>query len=238
MITNETDKPKLSLYGEICIVSIFSMLINGIIMGFTCTNCPIITIILFLFVLLPALLVGFIVFLVLRRTKAAKIINGKNIGIFCVVVAGIIIAPAAINYYYVVPPKDVTHTWIVDNNQTLQKQMLGISIFYDTTYGSKGGYFLNGGSGDGFYISGYKVINDSGFRWNYDTSSKELTLQQGNIWKTVPRGWQLTLRLTITTTNASHPTITTQYVRDVNFPFCNATLFNDVTWTAKDWGLS
>jgi len=238
MITNETDKPKLSLYGEIFVVSIFSMLINGIIMGFTCTNCVFLTYILFFFVLLPALLVGFIVFLVLRRIKVAKIINEKNVAIFCVIVAGIIIAPAAINYYFVVPPENVTHTWIVDNEQALQRHMLGMSIIYDTTYGKKGGYFLNGESGDGMYIAGYKVMNDSDFIWNYDASSKELTLQQGNIWKTVPNGWQLTLRLTINTANASHPTMTTIYVHDVNFPFCNATLFNGVTWIAKDWGLS
>lgn len=231
---NET-RPKFFLYGEIFIVSIFSMFINGLIMGYTCTNCPLVTIFLFIFVLLPILLIGFIVFLVLRRTKVANILNEKNVHIFCIVIAGIIIAPAALNYYYTVPPKEVTHIWAIDNNQPLQTQILGMSIFYDNTYGKKGGYlFFNGRPGNGMFVAGYEVTDDSAFTWSYDASTQELTLQQGNIWTTVQNGWELTLKLIINTTNTTHSTMTTQYVKDANFNFFNATLFNGVTWFSKD----
>jgi len=171
-------------------------------------------------------LIGFVAYFLIQKTNFTKFITGKNINIFCIILAAVIITPALISYYYTVPPKEVTNWWKCDEGQEICNEISEMIIIYDKTYSWKEGSFRRGNQD----IPGYKFI------WDYDKSLKEITLTQREMSEIhAPKldGWTLTLRLDIDTTERNHYTMTTYYVSDTNFTLFNAKLFNGVTWSGR-----
>jgi len=211
----EKTKPSFSLYGLIAIVGIFSMFIHGGIMGRICSNCAFLTLGICILAFLPALLLGFIAYYFLRKTRFAKYLNSKSIGIICIIMAVLIIIPAIISYYDIVPPKEVTNWWKCDSGQEICNEISGMMLIYDTTYAWR----------DGSFTINNIDLPDSGFNWKYDESSNKIKIIG------LEQDWNLILNLDINTNLEPHYTMTTYYISDKNFSFFDVTLFDGVNWT-------
>ncbi len=171
--------------------------------------------------------IGFIIFTLMRNTGLAKFSNKKNVNIFCIIFAAIIILPAIIEYDKVVPPEEITNSWECNRGQELCNKIDTMYITFDRTLGSKHGDFLKNWAG----------IGGGSFSWDYDKSSKEITLYQSD--------WKIKLRLEITGDK-----MTTYYISSSGKPvtYFNSNrdltetewtetdikLFDGVTWTARD----
>jgi len=221
------ERKKIGLYAIIVAFVLGAILISHIIAMTTFTNFGFFTSIICIFGILPALLIGFVIFLFLLKTRFERFINKKNIIIVGIILAAIIIIPAIYNYYDVVPPKEITNNWQCEAGQNITNYITGMDIHYDTTYGFKSGDFVD--------VNGYVMENNS-FLWEYDESSKEIIIKERNMNyfnEQKHDGWALTLKLDIKLVENSHYEMTTHYVTDTNFSLFNATLFDGATWTGS-----
>ncbi|GAH14190.1 unnamed protein product, partial [marine sediment metagenome] len=132
---------KFWLFGEIVLVGFVALYINMFIMMQVASNAGFLTIVICFLGWLPALVVGFIIFLLLIRTKYEKNITLKSTTIFSVILALVIILPAISFYYETVPPKEVTNQWHYDKDQEICGVFRWMDIHYDTTYTGKFGAF-------------------------------------------------------------------------------------------------
>jgi len=234
----ETNTHYVKLYIVVLITILLSSAIAFLIYASAFSNAGLGMFFYCLIFYLPILVIITVVFFLLLKTRFAKFINKKSVGVFCVILATILIAPAIIGYYNTVPPKEVTNVWIVDDGQDLQSHIVGMTIIYDRTYGWKSGYFLIEGAGAGGYVIGgnesYKVLEDNPFVWSYNELSNEILIQESSLQggdTPTEYGWSLTLRLDIDKSEEPHYTMTTNYVSDFSFILFNATLFDNVNWT-------
>ncbi len=217
-------RKKLKLYFVIAFFVLGAMFSHIMIVQIACTNCAIIPGYICIVGVLPVLLIGFVIFFFLLKTKLSRFINSKNVIIFSIIIAVLIIALSISFYFDTVPPREVTNNWRCKKGQDIRNEISGISIIYDDTYGTRTGDFLDG---DGY------SMNNSDFIWDYNEISKELDIKERshiNFYKVKQDGWRLTLRLDIKLANNSYYRMTTYYVSDTNFTFFNATLFDDATF--------
>lgn len=218
------ERKKLWLYTIIVAFVLGAMFISHMIVISTCTNCGLITGFICIFGFLPALLIGFVIFFFLLKTKFARFFNMRNIVIFSIILAVVIVIPAIFYSYNTLPPKEITNNWECNVENEIYDKITGISIHYDKTYGTKSGIFL--------VVDGYVMENNS-FFWEYDELSKEIIIKERDmnyINKLKHDGWTLTLKLDIKLVENSHYEMTTYYVTDTNFSLFNATLFEGATW--------
>jgi len=211
---------KFWLFGEIVLVGFVALFLHGLIMLQVATNAGFLTAAICLFGWLPALVVGFIIFLLILRTKYGKFITLKSVTIFSFILALVIILPAISFYYETVPPKEITNQWHYDEDQEISEVLKWMGIHYDTTYANKGGYL-------------YKVPNatqGTDFEWEYDESTQVITMTEYEHAREHIEDWKLLLRLDINLIAGSHYTMTTYYVSDVNFTLFNPLLFDNTTW--------
>jgi len=198
---------KFWLFGEIVIVGFVALFLHGSIMSHVSSNAGFLTVAICFLGWLPALVVGFIIFLLIPRTKYGKFITLKSVTIVSVILALVIILPA-ISLYYEVPPKEVTNQWHYDKDQEICGVFKWMGIHYDTTYTGKFGDF-------------YDITS---FEWEYDESTQVITMTGYR------NEWKLLLRLDINLIAGSHYTMTTYYVSDVDFTLFNPLLFDNTTW--------
>jgi len=235
MVSEMFSTKTLNLFGRIVAVVFAVVVINMILMQSICSNCGILTMIIFVFFGLPALAAGLFVFVLIKRTKYEKFINSKNVNIFCVILGVIlaaIVIPQSINDYYdIVPPKEVTNYWLVDEGQDIKNHITGMDINYDTTYAAKNGYFTI--KTNNIYQS--NILEGTNFIWSYDEVTKTITFtEQYTMFSKKTDGWTLTLRLDINKSEEPHYTMTTHYVSNTNFTFFNTTFLDGATWTGAN----
>lgn len=205
---------KLMLYGEIVFISFVALLLHFLIMGQVCSNCGFLTIGICFLGWLPAVVIGFVLFLFILKTKFGKYITIKSTSIFCFILAVIIIMHAIFFYYITVPPKDVTNQWHCNENQEIFNVLKSMGFGYDTTYGDRGGY-LN-----------LKVNETQGtdFDWTYDEGKHTIIMTE------LDGDWKLILRLDINLIKGSHYTLTTYYVDNRNFTLFDPLFFHNAHW--------
>ena len=220
-------KYNLDLFVRIAIVGIIASAIQMFILLQIAVNYGLFSI----YIMFPSTVlvagIGFIVFTLMRNTGLAKFLNKKNVNIFCIIFAAIIILPAIIEYDRVVPPEEITNSWVCNRGQELCNKIDGMNIVFDRTVGFKHGEFLKN----------WACIGRGSFSWDYDKSSKEITLYQSD--------WKIKLRLEITGDK-----MTTYYISssgkpvtyfnsnrdltDTEWTETDIKLFDGVTWTARD----
>lgn len=211
---------KILLFGEIALVGFAALFLHALIMLRVASNAGFLTVAICLLVWLPTLVVGFIVFLLILKTKYEKFITLTNSTIFSWILALIIIIHAISFYYVTVPPTEVTNQWHYDGGQEISAVMKWMGIHYDTTYADKRGYF-------------YKVPNatqGTDFEWKYDKLTQVITMTEYEPAQEHIEDWELRLRLDINLIEGSHYTMTTYYISDVNFTLFNPLLFDNTTW--------
>jgi len=221
------------LFSRIVIVVFAIFFTNFIIMQLICSNCGLLNSIIFTFIGLPLLVIGYLVFVKLQKTRFAKLLTKRNVNIICVMLV-IILSPIVIvsginSYYQTVPPSELTKIWIMNNGNNIMPKFAGMTLVYDHTYATKHGSFvINYSYGD------YTTLDHSDFIWEYSKTTNELAIKKSKDWFQIdPTGWSLTLKIEIDT--SKDPSImTTYYINSTNFTFFNATLFDGATWYARD----
>ena len=208
-------KKKMNLYGRILLVGFISMFINLIIMSSICPLCGLYTLFYGILIFIPGLIIGFIIFFFILRSRFEKYIIGRNINVVCVFVAVVIIAPAFLYYYSVVPPTQVTNQWHYDSGQNISKVLYWMGIHYDRTYTTKGGYF---------YLKGNQTQGNE-FTWTYNEPTRVITMTEELFGE-----WTLSLRLDIAKVNGNYYIMTTHYVSNQNFTLFDPLLFDNTTW--------
>jgi len=194
----------LRLYGMVVITTFISAYVAGEIIGIACSNA-FFMIVGSLVIVIPALIIGFILFLLLQRTSLVKFVNGRNITIVCIIIVILFIAPA-INYTITtLPPSELLYYWNCDEGQSINDSVLWLN--YDDTYAEKGGMLLHEN------IS-YEI------EWDYDSNSNELI-----IWNERFEQWDVKLKIEFIKSNI----IKTHYISNNSAPF-NAELFDGIIW--------
>ena len=187
-------------------------------MGLVCTNCLFITFFNGIFIFLPALVIGFVVFFILLRTRFEKYITKRTTAIACGIVVIVIIAPAVQFYYITVPPSIIVRQWHNNPGQNISEVLNWMGIVYDHTYGWKSGYF---------YLKNGTTTTDwfTSFRWTYDEGTRIITMTAQ-----FRNSWTLLLRLDITLVNGTYYAMTTHYLRSQNFTIFDPWMLDNTTW--------
>ena len=163
-------------------------------------------------IMTPVLIVGFIVFLILQRTSFARFLNKRNIGIVCVIMAIVVMAPAVNFTLTTLPPSELLYYWGPDD-EGQSMNISSLDLYYDSTLARKRGHF---------------VYDDLAYQieWEYDRNSNKFTF--GEL--PMGHGWEISIRIEFTSDN----TMTTYYLSNVSSPF-NAELFDGLSWTGVKW---
>jgi len=210
---------KIWLFAVIVIAGFIALSIQFMIMLLMTGIGGLFTVFICLLVWLPAIVIGFIIFLIILKTRYEKFITLKSVRIFSVILAIVIILPAIFFCYVTIPPQEVTNQWHYDKNQEISEVLRWMGIHYDNTYITKSGYL-------------YEVPNatqGTDFEWEYDKLAQVITMTEYDREPERIEDWELLLRLEIKRTE-SHYTMTTYYISDVNFTLFDPLLFDNTTW--------
>lgn len=202
-------------YGQILLIGFCSMFINFLIMSQVCSLCGLYTFFYGIFLFLPAIVIGFIAFFFILKSRFEMYVTNRNINIVCVIVAIIIITPAFLYYHSVVPPTQVTNQWHYDSGQNISTVIYWMGIHFDRTYATKKGYF---------YIKG-NATQRTDFRWEYDEWTRVITMTEQ--WS---GQWKLSLRLDIAKVNGDYYFMKTHYICNQNFSLFDQWLLDNITW--------
>lgn len=220
---------KILLFGEIAFVGFVALILHFMIMIMVGPNYFFLTTYICLLGWLPAMAVGFVIFLLILKTKYEKFITIKSSTIFSFILALIIIIHAVSFYYERSPPSDVVDTWFPEEGQllcvNLSNSCSAFEIQYREYHDSKEGYI-------DFITSNYSGSFD--FEWDFDKFSNVITIFYNNNSRyaiAFPHNpdldfeWEVKLRLEIT----DEGKLITYYISEVNTPF-DAKLLDGVTW--------
>lgn len=211
----------LKLYGRVVAVALLSLTIPTIILVLITRNLMILASFVMLVLILPALLVGFLLFILIQRTKFEKSVNKKNINIICIIIVIIIIIIPIRFYIWARIPTEIIYDWHCDEGQVLCNNG-NCSIL-----SLKKGYYAAAAIGphDGYFVGPNLTFDDRiDFYWGYDNFNHELTIDPHGY----EGGGEVILRLKVT----SPGKMTTYYVSSNNAPF-DAKLFDGITWTGR-----
>ncbi len=214
------------LYGKIVTTTLLSLLISTVVLTIATFNLWMLTNFLWLIYLVPALLIGYVVYILVKR-KTKREISSKNTNVVCVIVVAIVVLMSAFSYILFRFPDEIINEWTCEQNEILcvNGTCCTINISYDGTVGRHDGFFI------GPNLTFKERIK---FLWHYDTLSNEITLSDFGYWfinngtKQTTWEWEVKLRLEVT----SPGEMTTYYVSSKNAPF-DAELLDGITWTAK-----
>jgi len=208
------------LYRRIIVASLITVFISLCLLSILVSSNIYLFLLLALFYLGFFWVIGFILFLIIWKTRLKKFVNKKSVNIFSAILILLGIAVAIFLYYHIVPPKEVTNSWKCNEGQEICNKIDGIRIIYDTTYMRKEGSFVV----EKPQTSEDFDLLDIEFRWEYDESSGELTIEEERL------GW-IKLRLDIDESKEPHYTMNTYYVdSSPGFPF-DAKFFDGAEWT-------
>ena len=229
----------LHLYVIIVATVLVSLFVASIIMMSAFFWSGPLVCILGLFYGIPALVAGFIIFIMIQKTNLSKYVNAKNTIILCIIIGVIIIGGATYFSSKTKIPYEIVNWWYCDSDQALctNESCSILMIDFDYTYGYKTGRYYEEN------IAG-KGERRFDFDWNYDHPSKIITIfcnnesSTSNVWSSRDNetgelirerlDWEVKLRLDVT----SSQKMTTYYISDKDAPF-NAELFDGITWSGK-----
>ena len=224
-------KYNFGIFGIFLIIIFASFFISLFISSLAFSNAFIFSILVCFVVIIPIVVIGFIIFILIQRTKYAKYVTNRNVQIIALIISIFIIGTSIFFYYEYSAPSGIIKWWSCENGQILcdkqNNSYSGFNIFRDSTYNYRYGH-LN------FITNNYSGSFD--FEWNYDKLSNIITIFYTNYSYHIiptpdepPLGfeWEVKLRLEIINENK----MLTHYISQDNAPF-NAELFDGITWVA------
>jgi len=235
-------KETTKIYGRITGITFLSVVIATVILILiTGGNLFLFMNFIQLILLIPALLIVFIIFFVIQRTKYANSITKKKVNIICLVFVIVVIIFSGLNYYQVRVPDELLYEWCCDEGQEVCEYGKGSVLYLEKTWGHSFHVTSNWGPHKGYFIRPNSTFEKKlDFGWGYDNLNNILTMhkpynsntevynESTDRWENMQE-WEVQLRLDVTSSGK----MTTYYVSSNNAPF-DANFFDGVSWTGKN----
>jgi hypothetical protein len=218
----------LGIFGRFILIIFVSFLISSLIVGSSFSNAFFYNIFFCFTVFIPILIIGFVIFILIQRTKYARYVTNRNVQIIALIISIFVIGNSLFFFYEWSPPSGIIDTWHCKEGQLLcidlSNNCSRLKIGYDNTYAIKYGYLD--------FIT-YNYSGSFDFEWNFDKLTNIITIFYNNNSKyeinlhnpPLDLEWEVKLRIE----TIDKDKLLTYYISDVNAPF-NAKLFNGITW--------
>jgi len=212
----ETKGLKLKLFLIFFIFTVISMFVALFLIGSTFSNAFFYWLRFCVITVIPVVIIAFIIFILVQRTKYAKFVNMKSIIIASIVFSAVIIGHFIQFNYEWSPPNEIIDFWKSEYGR--------MDITFDDTYAWKHIHLevndnVNGWSNDG--------------QWDYDKSTHNFVIyfpfyptDSSNRAEDFDYEWQILLKIELEDSGA----MITQYISDNDVPFNASKVFDDVTW--------
>ena len=218
----------IGIFVRFLLIIFASFMISCFIVSLSFSNAFFYNLFVFFAVIIPIVIFGFVIFILIQRTKYVKYVNNRNVQIFALIISIFIICSGIIFYYEYSPPSGIIDTWFCEEDQilcvNLSNNCSRFEINYDKTFARKYGYL-------DFYIENYSGYFD--FEWNFDKLSNIITIYYNNNSRhkinlhnpPLDLEWEVKLKLEI----IDGGKLLTHYISEIDAPF-NAKLLDGITW--------
>lgn len=212
----------IKLYGRIILTLSLAIFISFLISQFFIASNSFLLYLSIIPSFLVILIIGFIFFTLIQKSKFAGIINKKSINKICFALFILITIGTLIFRFFIITPGEIKRWWKCDGNKNFSlckeieeiKEINGMRFKYDDTYARKTGAFTE--------ASHYRIE----FHWSYNPLSKRITIRDFE-------DQTLTLKVDINKLEDPYYTMTTYYVDSSSgFPF-DGKLLDGVIWTSS-----